>query len=189
MLPEMDLHNTKGSAFVFIFSIAAAALASCMSTLKAAVDEVIDVRCVFSNNTIYLPVMINGQGGFFMTLDTGTNPSAIDLAKAKSLGLPMSAETSEAKGLGNGAVTTQRTKVAKLNVSGIEATQVEFEALDLSAMQAAADKPIIGILGYSFLRGRIIDIDYPHHRLRLFSKSPPRPPEPCCRWNWITVCQ
>lgn len=106
MLPEVVLHDTERSALVLIFSIAADALASCMSAPKAVVDEVIDVRCVFSNNTIYLPVMINGQGGFFMTLDTGTNPSALDVGKAKPLGLPISAETSEAKGLGNGAVTT-----------------------------------------------------------------------------------
>jgi len=137
------------------------------SALASTTDTATDVPCEFVDNVIYLSVTINGHGGLFMTLDTGTNPSAIDLAKAKMLGLPLSAAIGDAKGFGTGTVPTQRTTIDSLNASGIEARHVEFEALNLSAKTASSAKPVIGLLGYSFLRGRIIEIDYRNKRLRV----------------------
>ncbi|MBV9009122.1 MAG: aspartyl protease family protein [Verrucomicrobia bacterium] len=150
--------------------------ASCLLGQAPSRDAGTDVACEFVDNVVYLPVTINGHGGLFMTLDTGTNPSAIDVAKAKMLGLPLSAPAGDAKGFGTGTVTTQRTTVDRLNVSGIEARQVEFDALDLSAKTAAAAKPIIGLVGYSFLGDRTIQIDYPHKRLRVYAQPPAAPP-------------
>lgn len=156
-------------------TVALLAVGNCLLAQHPSRDEVIDVPCEFVDNVVYLPVTVNGHGGFFMSLDTGTNPSAIDAAQAKMLGLPLATAAGAAKGFGTNTVKTQRTTVDRLNASGIEATQVEFEALDLSAKTATAAKPIIGLLGYSFLRDRIIEIDYLHKRLRVYAQAPSPP--------------
>ena len=135
-------------------------------------QNIIEVPCEFINNTIYLQVTINGTGPFLMTLDTGTNPSAINLATAQQLGLKLRSAKSAGKGFGSGKITTRKTKIARLEVAGIVTKGVAFEALDLSAASAKSDKPIVGLLGYSFLKGRILQIDYPHHKLRFYQELP-----------------
>jgi predicted aspartyl protease len=148
-------------------------LTSAVLTMSANAAEVREVQCEFIDNVIYLPVRINGQGPFFMTLDTGTNPSAIDVAKAKQLGLELKAGRSPGRGFGDNAVVTQTTVAERLDVAGVEAANVEFDALDLSAAAAHSAKPIVGLLGYSFLKGRIFEIDYPHQKLRFNPVSEP----------------
>ena len=148
-------------------------LASAAMAAIASGAEVTEVHCEFIDNVIYLPVKINGAGPFFMTLDTGTNPSAIDRAKAKELGLKIDDSELRGKGFGDNAAVTQRTLIERLDVTGVAATHVEFDALDLSAAAAHSAKPIIGLLGYSFLRGRSFEIDYPHKKLRFYEKSAP----------------
>ena len=45
--------------------------------------------------------------------------------------------------------------------------------MDLSQVSGRLGKPIHGILGHSFLKGRVVQIDYATHRIRFYSKSQP----------------
>ena len=47
----------------------------------------VEVPFVLYRNQIIVQVGIQGQGPFAMLLDTGTNPSAIDLTTARKIGL------------------------------------------------------------------------------------------------------
>jgi Aspartyl protease len=51
--------------------------------------EVIEVPFEFHHNEIILQVRVGGKGPFNMMLDTGTDPSAVDLATARELGLKL----------------------------------------------------------------------------------------------------
>jgi hypothetical protein len=52
-------------------------------------DQVIEFPFEFHKNEIILQVSVNGKDPFNMMLDTGTDPSGVDLATAKELGLKL----------------------------------------------------------------------------------------------------
>jgi hypothetical protein len=53
-------------------------------------QQVVEIPFDFVRNEIILQVKVDGKGPFNMMLDTGTDPSAVDLATAKELGLELS---------------------------------------------------------------------------------------------------
>ena len=52
------------------------------------------------------------------------------------------------------------------------ARDIAAATVDLSKLSERIGKPIHGVLGYSFLKDRIVQIDYPNSKLRFFSESP-----------------
>jgi predicted aspartyl protease len=120
-------------------------------------------------NQVYLPVMIGGEGPFFFILDTGVDPSAIDLDLALRLGLPVdTADAGEAAGAGTGSVTIYPATVSGLRIGERPIADFPAVALNLSPLSERLGRPLHGILGYSFLRDRVVQIDYPARVLRLF---------------------
>src|SRR5215470_10830111 len=63
-------------------------------------DRVIEVPFEFVRNEIILQVKINGQRSLNMMLDTGTDPSAVDLSTAKELGLKLGSHGRQGSGGG-----------------------------------------------------------------------------------------
>src|SRR4029434_7923241 len=51
--------------------------------------DVVEIPFEFYRNEILLQVKVNGKEPFNMMLDTGTDPSAIDLTTAKELGVEL----------------------------------------------------------------------------------------------------
>ncbi|WP_220463683.1 aspartyl protease family protein [Sediminihaliea albiluteola] len=58
----------------------------------------------FIRQQIVVSVFVNDAGPFNMLLDSGTDPSAIDLHLAQSLGTPLAAQSAEGTGAGEGKV-------------------------------------------------------------------------------------
>src|SRR5262249_21090395 len=54
-------------------------------------SKAIEVPFEFYRNQIIVHAAVNGQGPYNMLLDTGTDPSAIDLATARAIGLKLPA--------------------------------------------------------------------------------------------------
>jgi len=52
-------------------------------------QQVIEVPFDFYKNEIILQVKVNGKGPFNMMLDTGTDPSGVDLTTARHIGLKL----------------------------------------------------------------------------------------------------
>lgn len=94
-----------------------------------------------------------------MLLDTGTTPSAINLDYAKSLGLKLSAAPRQGAGAGSDPLKIYPTKVARLQAGAFERTEVPFVAVD-HTIRGPDEKPVAGVLGYSFLRGTVVTLDY-----------------------------
>lgn len=132
----------------------------------------VEVPFEFIHNQVVVEVRIAGKGPFSMLVDTNTDPSAIDLATAKELGLILGSRSYPATGGGTEANVVQLTKLPTVELGTVIAKDVVAGGIDLSKLSAKLGKPIHGVLGYSFLRDRIIQIDYPEAKIRFYAESP-----------------
>jgi len=126
----------------------------------------------FYQNEIILQVKVNGKGPFNMMLDTGTDPSAIDLATAREIGLKLDPVGRQGAGGGTSINLAYETKLPLLEIDGLTVKNIEALAIDLSRISQRLGKPIHGVLGHSLLNNRIVQIDYPQRVVRFYSKSP-----------------
>ena len=156
------------AALVLGLTVSCAALAQ---TGKRAAPPV-EVSFEFEHNQIILPVRIAGKGPFNMLLDTNTDPSAIDAATAREIGLTIGAKGAAATGGGTQTSMVFPTALPNVEIGTVVAGSVAAAAIDLSKLGERIGRPIHGVLGYSFLKDRIVQIDYPNLKLRFFTASP-----------------
>jgi predicted aspartyl protease len=139
---------------------------------KQAAKPPVEVPFEFEHNQIILQVKIAGKGPFNMLLDTDTDPSAIDAETARELGLVVGAKGSTATGGGTERTTVYPVQLPNVEVGAVTAKDVAAATIDLTRLGERIGKPIHGVLGYSFLKDRIVQIDYPNQKLRFFTESP-----------------
>jgi len=132
----------------------------------------IEIPFDFYRNEIILEVKVNGKGPFSMMLDTGTDPSAIELTTARELGLKLIPLGSPPVGGGNSPRQVYGVYLPLVELGGIATRNLEAIAIDLSKISERIGKPIQGVLGHSLLKGRIVQIDYPNRIVRFYSQSP-----------------
>jgi predicted aspartyl protease len=144
------------------------------STLS--LDTLVTVPFELVRNQIVLEVGIGGKGPFRVLLDTAGEPSAINLATALEAGLPVDTTAyGEASGTGEETVRLYAAELPEVEIGGVVFGDIDAVALDLARVGERLGVPIDGVLGYSLLAGRIVEIDYPARTLRVFSASPPSP--------------
>jgi predicted aspartyl protease len=139
---------------------------------KQALKPPVEVPFEFEHNQIILQVKIAGKGPFNMLLDTDTDPSAIDAATARELGLVVGAKGTTATGGGTETNTVYPARLPNVEIGEVMAKDVAAATIDLTKLSERIGKPIHGVLGYSFLKDRIVQIDYPNQKLRFFTESP-----------------
>jgi len=132
----------------------------------------VEVPFEFESNQIILQVKIAGKGPFNMLLDTNTDPSAIDSATARDLGLVVGSKGTTATGGGTEINTVYPVRLQNVEVGSVVAKDVSAATIDLTKLGNRISKPIHGVLGYSFLKDRIVQIDYANSKLRFFAESP-----------------
>lgn len=132
----------------------------------------VEVPFEFEHNQIILQVKIAGKGPFNMLLDTNTDPSTIDAATARELGLLVGAKGATATGGGTEKNTVYPAQLPIVELGAVTAKDIAAATLDLTKLGERIGKPIHGVLGYSFLKDRIVQIDYPNQKLRFFTESP-----------------
>ena len=138
----------------------------------SAAAQTIEVPFEFVHNQVVVKVMINGKGPFNAMIDTGTDPSAIDLATAKQIGIKLGSKGLETSGGGTDANKSYACKLSAVGVGAIVATDVDAAAIDLSKISERMGGPIGAILGYSFLKKRIVQFDYPRSVVRFLDRAP-----------------
>lgn len=134
---------------------------------------VVEIPFAFVHGVVILPAMINGQGPFDIMLDTGVNPSVIDVDVAKSLGLTLIPTGQRASGGGTDSNLAFATSMSRVQLGDLTATGVDAEALSLAKINVRLERQVAAILGYSLLAHRTIQIDYPHHLVRFYARTPP----------------
>jgi predicted aspartyl protease len=144
----------------------------CVCSFALEKKRVVEIPFDFWRNEIILQVKVSGNGPFNMMLDTSTDPSAVELTTAKELGLKLQSLGARASGGGTEAKVTYGTRLPVVEVGHVEVKNIETVAIDLSKMSERLGKPLQGVLGHSFLSGRIVQIDYANRMLRLYARSP-----------------
>lgn len=145
---------------VFAFSLPAAALAESLS-----------VPFDFSRSAIGLDVTVKGAP-LTMILDTGVDPSVVDLNRAETLGLKIDKTNSgEASGEGD----AKEAKVFGATIDGLAIAgrgfpSVDALAINMDTLSASYGRRLDGVLGYSFLNGKIVLIDYARKRLGILDR-------------------
>ncbi|MBV8727243.1 MAG: aspartyl protease family protein [Candidatus Eremiobacteraeota bacterium] len=123
------------------------------------------VSFVYAHHEILMPVRIGDVGALTFLLDTDTSPSAIDLALARKLRLPLTVTGGSGSGVGGEKSRVVPVKLPALMVGSLSVSSIDALALDLSAVGRGIGRHIDGVLGTSFLKGRVIEIDYPCRRV------------------------
>ena len=138
----------------------------------AAAEVPLTVPFDYSRGAIGLDVSVKGTP-LYMILDTGVDPSAIDIKRAEALGLPIQhGAGGEASGEGDAArAQIFPATISDLTVAGRPFGAVDAAAMDMSALSARYGRPLDGVLGYSFLSTRIVLIDYPHNTLSILARA------------------
>jgi predicted aspartyl protease len=134
-------------------------------------SEVVEVPFDFYHDSIIVKVKVNGRGPFNMLLDTGVNPSVIDRQTAKELQLKMSSQGEQGSGGGTERNLAYETSLPRVQLAGLEAVNVEALATDLSNIKDKLGRPLQGVLGYSLLKNRVVQFDYPKQVARFCSSS------------------
>ena len=156
----------RGIAIVFMLGFLAAGANA--QPKKSSVE----VPFEFVHNQIVVQVKIGGKGPFNMLVDTNTDPSAIDAATARELGLSIGSSGAPATGGGTEVNMTFPTTLPTVELGSISAKQVTAATIDMSRISERIERKIHGVLGFSFLKDRIIQIDYTNLKLRFFAESP-----------------
>ena len=136
------------------------------------VEPIAQVPFEYIRNQILVQVKIAGKGPFTMLFDTDTDPSAIDLAIARELGLKLGSKGYQGTGGGTETNLVYTTKIPAVELGGVSAKEIYAAAIDLTKLAGKLGKPIHGVLGYSFLRDRIFQIDYRASKIRFYAESP-----------------
>jgi predicted aspartyl protease len=131
-----------------------------------------EVPFEFVHNQIVVQAKIGGKGPFTMLLDTDTDPSAIDRKTAEELGLKSSGRGYPAIGGGTETNIVHETWLPDVTVGNVKAKDVAAATIDLTKIGERLGRPVHGVLGYSFLKDRIVQIDYPNSVLRFHTQSP-----------------
>jgi hypothetical protein len=106
-------------------------------------------------------------------VDTGAGVSAINLSAAKRIGLKLGQEV-----MVHGVETTltgywQQQMTAK---AGDVRLPSEYLAVDLEKLSRSCERPVDGLLGADFFRGRVVQIDFDAQKIRLLKPQRGRSP-------------
>jgi hypothetical protein len=137
----------------------------------AAGAEPLTVPFDFSKSAIGLSVTVKGRP-LYMILDTGVDPSVIDLKEAEALGLNIDRGAGgEASGEGDAKNSAAYpATLSGLAIGGRGFADIEALGFDMSALTARYGRKLDGVLGYSFLTGRVVLVDYPAARLTILER-------------------
>lgn len=142
----------------------------------------------FSRSAIGVDVTIKGTP-LYMILDTGVDPSLIDLARAGTLGLEVDRkESGEASGFGDGkGAVIFPSSIVQLAIDGHAFDRFDALATNMDGMSAGYGRKLDGVLGYSFLSDKIVLIDYPLHKLAILTRAEESAAMTNqCRQHWTT---
>ncbi|HEY1631042.1 MAG TPA: retropepsin-like aspartic protease [Rhizomicrobium sp.] len=140
----------------------------------------------FSRSAIGLDVTVKGTP-LYMILDTGVDPSVIDGVRADALHLKVDRGAGgEASGEGDAKqAQAYPATIDGLALGGHDFPAIDALAFDMSTLSARYGRKLDGVLGYSFLTGKIVLIDYPRHTLGILDRPADAAPSvQTCRKRW-----
>ena len=153
--------------------------------------QTIRVPFDFSQSEIGIDATVNGEPVFIL-LDTGVDPSSIDLQRAAALHLKIDRNAGgQVSGFGNTEQPTAfPTTIQGFAIAGHKFASFDALASDLSALSAKYGRRVDAFIGYSFLQDKIILIDYPQSTLYILDDPSAAPSAAgSCRQKWSAPMQ
>jgi len=149
-----------------------ASLGATISSVVATPPESLQIPFDFSRSSIGLDVTVRGTP-LYVILDTGVDPSVIDLARAEALGLKIDRpDGGEASGFGDAkGARVFPSSIDNLVIGGHSFAPIDALASDMSALSAHYGRKLDAVLGYSFLADKIVLIDYPRQTLGILNQT------------------
>jgi predicted aspartyl protease len=126
-----------------------------------------DIPFELNSDKIYLQVRLNGQGPFWLMLDTGSPGMVLDTATAETLGLPLG-ETGETVGAGEATFPLTEVEIpVDAELPGLRLTDQPAAVGPLDRVIGPFEgRALEGILGCHNLMTRfVVEIDYARRRL------------------------
>jgi hypothetical protein len=146
-----------------------AAVMTALPVGAMAAEPALTVPFDFSRHAIGLNVTVKGTP-LFALLDTGVDPSIVDLARARALGLPVdTAHGGNGDGFGKGKPQVFPATITGLKIGGRAFRDVEALTLDMAPISKGFRRAVDAVLGYSFLKDKTVLIDYPAATLTILS--------------------
>jgi hypothetical protein len=167
------------------------AAALLMMTFNACpiVAGVLDIPFDFSRGAIGIDATVK-EAPVFLLLDTGLDPSLVNRVRAESLGLEIDLHAGgEASGYGDDkAAAIFPTTLGGLAIGGHSFEQIDAVVADTGAMSRAFGRQVDGVLGYSFLKDKIVLIDYDSRKIGILDKQTDAEPIlRSCHKRWSTA--
>ena len=127
-----------------------------------------EIHCKYRDGLIWLKVEVIGKSEpLNFLLDSGAGVSAVDLQKARSLGVHLG-NPQKVQGV-DGQCVAYRVNDFQAVCGGV-ALPKSVLAIDLHAFSDCCVQPVDGILGLDFFRSRIVQIDFNEGRVRILEK-------------------
>ena len=123
----------------------------------------------FADGMVWVEVRVSGKHKpLNFLLDSGAGTTVLDLSAAKRIGIKLG-RAENVQGVGGRAVAFRVDDFEASANSVLIAGSVL--ALDLSGVSAGMHQRIDGLLGADFFQSRIVQIDYPAEKIRLFERG------------------
>jgi Aspartyl protease len=158
----------------FYVSVSCLLMASCGRFVYSQnKPEPVEVPFRFERSSVLVQVKVNGKGPYNMLLDTGAEQSAIDVNTAKELELKLTPiGGGKAVATGKKENTLLLTKLPQIEIGNLTAAELLTVATDFSRISQRIGVSIHGVIGYNFLKNRVVQFDYPKSTVRFYSASP-----------------
>ena len=176
-LPRLGLyglHHHEWMLRYILATITFVAFLAFSSSNAAGNEAAVTIPFDYVKHEIVVSVRIDNAGPFLFLLDTDTTPSVIDSTLAKKLSLRVTGAAGSGSGQGNGSFKVVPVTIPSMQIGSLGVRRLDALTGDVSFLHRLG-VPIEGILGTSFLHGRVVEIDYASRKLTLLSSSSPRP--------------
>jgi len=122
---------------------------------------------------IIVKAEVNGSRPLDFALDTGASTTVLSSQTAELLGINTKTllEEKECCGCSGDKMQARLASVKSIRVGSAEAKDVEVAIMDLTNISRGVGIELAGIIGYTFMKGFRVVIDYPSQRIT-FEKKP-----------------
>lgn len=132
----------------------------------------------FSQGAILLNVDLSGGQVVKLALDTGDDASVLDQEVAKAMKLPFDKLPDKVFNIQPGQgpdISTPQVAISKVKIGDGEFLNKNFLVLPIAEDLQKMGVVCQGTLGYRFFQEKVVQIDYPAHKLRVLPATPPPP--------------
>jgi hypothetical protein len=143
--------------------------------VQAAPLSVAEFPFGFREGLLWLEVNVpQSQEPLNFLLDTGAGVSVINLSTAERLGLKLGQEVT-VRGVDTVIAGYWRQHISA-QVGGVDLPR-EYLAVDLEKLSRSCERTVDGLVGADFFRGRVVQIDFDAHKIRLLKPEKNKKPD------------